>query len=372
MSAVLLFKYAESMGGGEIATLRWVRHFWNLGESIYLVINPDSPLVKELEERERAKVLLYRYGQEPTSRATILFFLLSWPWRLLVSYWWLRSMVRTHQVTALVLQNLHDKLLFSALGKRLGLRIIWIEHQSWEPSLPKHPLFRSLLQVSRQADQILVPSQFLANELRRYVQPAQLMVIRQAVPKLALPNKGEARRVLGIPQGMVVILTIGRLHLEKGIDLLLTAFEQIAPDHPAKLLIVGDGPERAACAEFVRLHQLTHQVTLTGYLQDYRPHLAAADIVVVASRRDNAPLALLEALEAGKAIIATRVGAIPELVGDAGILIPPEDVTSLATQLRELVVDATKREELSARARRRAARFDFSAQTEGLRNVFFS
>lgn len=138
------------------------------------------------------------------------------------------------------------------------------------------------------------------------------------------------RRALGLPRGPLVVYA-GRLARLKGLDLLLQAWPEVAAG--AHLCIVGDGEERdalqaqAAGLRGVRFH---------GPVADVAPLLRAADACVLPSRAEGLPLALLEGMSSGLAVVATAVGGIPEVIEDgrSGLLIQPEAPAALAEALR--------------------------------------
>ncbi|KAK47423.1 glycosyltransferase family 4 protein [Caballeronia sp. LZ029] len=157
------------------------------------------------------------------------------------------------------------------------------------------------------------------------------------------------------------IVCVAGMYRRKGIADLLQAFalvrEQSASEREfmsePHLYLVGDGPERASmealAAEF-GIAEVTH---FTGFVADARPYLASADIFALLSREDPGPLVIAEAREAGCAIVATRVGGIPEMLDDgaAGVLVTAGDIEQAAAKLRWLLLDRQARGQLAARAR---------------------
>ncbi|HEX6792032.1 MAG TPA: glycosyltransferase family 4 protein [Candidatus Krumholzibacteria bacterium] len=149
---------------------------------------------------------------------------------------------------------------------------------------------------------------------------------------------GEARERLGIANDGRIVVCVSRLSHEKGIDVLVDAFARMQ-DAGARLFVVGDGVERDALAQRARERGAGASITFAGT----RPHdeipwwLAAADVVVLASRHEGMPNAVLEALASGRPVVATAVGGTRELVTDPalGRLVPPEDVDALAGALRD-------------------------------------
>jgi len=133
-------------------------------------------------------------------------------------------------------------------------------------------------------------------------------------------------------------LGVGRLVHEKGFDLLIDAMGMLNVDERTELVIVGSGPDRHALADRaakaqVSLH-LPGAVPPTELVKWYRRAL----IVVVPSRREGFGLVAAEAAATGRAVVGTKVGALPTLIkhGQSGLLIEPDDAQALATALREV------------------------------------
>ena len=156
------------------------------------------------------------------------------------------------------------------------------------------------------------------------------------------------------------IVTVAGMYPRKGIDLVLRSFELLAAEHPtAHLHLVGDGPFRreyerqaaaTSCAERVHFH---------GFQRDVGSFLRAADVFVLASRRDPFPLVVLEAREAGCAVVASDVDGIPEACdgGRAGWLFPVGDVPALSGALSRLLADQQVLAQWRRAARSSLARF---------------
>lgn len=139
------------------------------------------------------------------------------------------------------------------------------------------------------------------------------------------------------------IIFVGGQHPRKGLPDLFAAFNMIHTKHPAaRLYIVGDGPYLDEYMKLVSLMECGTAVTFTGAQDDPFPFLLGADIFVLPSHADPAPLVLSEAREAGCAIVATEVDGIPELLecGKAGILVPARDPVELAQALGSLLENA--------------------------------
>jgi glycosyltransferase involved in cell wall biosynthesis len=143
-----------------------------------------------------------------------------------------------------------------------------------------------------------------------------------------------------------IVLAIGRLTPQKNFQLLLDAASgwRGGEDHPL-LLIAGVGAEEAALKARIKSERLPAR--LLGYREDIPELLAAADVVVISSRWEARPLVAQEALRAGVPVVATAVGGLPELLGDAAVLVPPGDATALAAAVSSLLADPARRAELA-------------------------
>lgn len=148
---------------------------------------------------------------------------------------------------------------------------------------------------------------------------------------------------LGIPPGSRVLLGIGRLDPQKGFDDLLTAFSGLATEHnTAHLLIAGEGPQRRALEAARDALGLTDRIHLPGRQDDIPGLLGASEIFVLASRWEGMPNVVLEAMAAGKPIVATTVEGIGELLleGESGLLVPPESPALLQGAIERFLSDS--------------------------------
>jgi glycosyltransferase involved in cell wall biosynthesis len=156
------------------------------------------------------------------------------------------------------------------------------------------------------------------------------------------------RRRLGLPDGVLAIYT-GRLSPEKRILLLAKTWPQFRQYHPqATLVVVGDGPEGAALRE-----SGADGVVCAGAQSNVAPYLQAADLFVMPSVSEGFSLSTLEALACALPVVATTVGAIPELVADPqmGRLVAPDDMTAFVAALCKLFACQDAWPQMGAQAR---------------------
>ena len=158
--------------------------------------------------------------------------------------------------------------------------------------------------------------------------------------------------------GAPLIGFVGRLTGQKGVDVLLNAFAIVHRALPtARLLLIGDGPQRDALAALAGGLQISAAVHFAGWREDARAQMAALNVLAIASRWEGFGLVTLEAMQAGVAVVASRVSALPEIVldGETGLLVPAANAAKLAAALLALLQDPQRAMQLGENGRLRAA-----------------
>jgi glycosyltransferase involved in cell wall biosynthesis len=228
--------------------------------------------------------------------------------------------------------------------------------------LPWFGLLARLL--DRSCERVIVPSRHLAAFTARWdgtpreklrVIPHGIRVDLFARAAADAARRTRRRAAWGFPADACVIGCVARLHPSKDHPTLLRAFARLQRDVPtARLVLVGDGPLRARLERCARewLGDGVAGVRFAGNEPDAAGAHAGLDIAVLATRREGFGLAALEAMAAGRPLIATRAGALPELVrdGETGLLVPPGDSGALTEALLHLTRDPARRARLGARA----------------------
>jgi len=181
-------------------------------------------------------------------------------------------------------------------------------------------------------------------------------------PEITQPRA--LREQLGVTGTSRMILAVGRLSAEKGHINLVRAVARLCLDHPehdARLVVVGDGPERASLSLAARSLGLGDRLILTGQVSDPRPYYLAADVMALPSLIEGSPNVLLEAMAAGLPIVATRVGGVPEIISDGltGLLAEPADFESFSSALN-LVLSNTGLSRTLAQNARAVARTSYA------------
>lgn len=192
--------------------------------------------------------------------------------------------------------------------------------------------------------------------LRRTGLPAsRVRVIHNGIDAGAWAGDGDAR--LGVRQERAIGADelvggfIGRLHPDKGTDVLMRAWERLGGAAP-RLLIAGDGPMQEELLAWVRTRARAEWL---GHVNDVHAVVSAVDFLVMPSRTEGLPVAALEAMAAGLPVVASRAGGLAELVvdGQTGLLVPPEAPDALADAVRTLSNDAELRHRMGQAGRAR-------------------
>ena len=174
-------------------------------------------------------------------------------------------------------------------------------------------------------------------------------------PLVAAPaRRGELRRELGLPPGAPLVGIVARLAPVKAHEVFLAAAKAMAPVRPdIVFLIVGDGQRRAELETAARASGLGDRVRFLGWRADLDRLYADLDIVVLTSKNEGSPVALIEAMAAGRPVVSTRAGGVEDVVtdGETGVVVPIGDAPAVARAVVDLLEDPARAARLGAAAR---------------------
>jgi glycosyltransferase involved in cell wall biosynthesis len=210
------------------------------------------------------------------------------------------------------------------------------------------------------ADAVVTTCRPFADELAHAgIDRQRITVVHNAAAGTAPMDRRSARALLGLDDAPLIV-AVGRLSREKGHDVLIDAcasLQRMSRDAPT-LLIAGEGPEHDRLAARARRRGI--KLRLDGFQASIAPYYAAADVFVLPSRSEGSPNVLLEAMAAGRPIVATSVGGVPEIASCGEVqLVPPDQPMALANAVAQVFSSPVLADRLGRRARRRA--FDFTA-----------
>jgi glycosyltransferase involved in cell wall biosynthesis len=222
--------------------------------------------------------------------------------------------------------------------------------------------------TGRFSDAIVVPSAWAGGQLVAHERvPRRLIrVIPNGAPEVRrIRGRDEVRAELGLDRGDVVVAVAAMLRPEKAHDVAVAALARLQADRPGlKLLLLGAGPTgdeagtRPALEEQARQLGIADRLVFAGRRSDVVDLVAAADVALLPSARENLPLAVLEYMESGTPVVATTVGGVPELVQDGvhALLVAPGDAAAMAAAIARVLDDpaAAAVRAVAARERRRS------------------
>jgi glycosyltransferase involved in cell wall biosynthesis len=186
-------------------------------------------------------------------------------------------------------------------------------------------------------------------------------------------NQVEKRRSLGLDQNGKVIGFIGWLLPIKGPEYLIKAMEFVWPEHPeASLVFLGKGDlDVDLRAQALRMNA-NGRIKFLGWREDINEIMPIFDMLVLPSLNEGMGRVLVEAMAAGKPVVASRVGGIPDLVihGKTGFLVPPADEKALADGIKKLLDDPEKAWEMGQQGRKLCQQFSLEAMIEKLDDLY--
>lgn len=238
---------------------------------------------------------------------------------------------------------------------------------------PKRNLFRRLVLPAAKA--VIVPSERLESIARSvWCQSAgKVRRIPNGIDVSAYGRPAEVGAIPGLPaqDGLPVIGTLAGLRPVKNLPRLVRTFAR--QPVPARLVIVGEGPERAAIeAEAARLCA-ADRVLLPGFLPEPHRYLGLFDVFALSSESEQFPISVIEAMAAGLPVVATDVGDVRAMVADENRdwIVPADDEDALAARLASLLADPGRRGAIgAANARKAASCFDETAMISAYAEIY--
>jgi glycosyltransferase involved in cell wall biosynthesis len=290
-------------------------------------------------------------------------------WRRLAAY------LRRERVDVLHAHMFGSNVWGTIIGRLAGVPVVIAHEHTWSfQGAPLRRLFDREL-IGRFSDAFVSVSR---EDRRKMIEieriPAERirLIANGITPEAPTPGR-DLRAELGLGSGPV-IGAVGALRAQKAYDVLIRAVADLRAGCPGlRVLIAGDGAEEARLKVSIGELGLQETVLLLGRRLDVADVLAALDIAVCSSRFEGSPLAVMEYMEAGLPIVATRVGGVPDLIDDGvhGLLVEPEDPAALAGAVRSLLEDRERARAMGARAReRRRSEFDLDVMVHNIEALY--
>jgi glycosyltransferase involved in cell wall biosynthesis len=206
------------------------------------------------------------------------------------------------------------------------------------------------------------------------ISPETAIFVPNGIPALPPPSGRDVRAELGIGAADPVVTTVGFLRRPKAMDVLIEGAARIAPRFPGlRVLIVGEGADRPVYEALIDRLGVQRTVKLLGLRSDVPDLLAASDVAVLSTNSEGSPLSVMEYMDAGLPVVATRVGGIPDLIdhGVQGLLVDPQDPVGLGDAIARVLSDPEEARHMGERGRERRRReFDIDVMVENLQNLY--
>jgi glycosyltransferase involved in cell wall biosynthesis len=299
----------------------------------------------------------------------------AWDWRVVTEA---LAVCKRERVTVWHGHDYKTNALGLLLRRFWPMRLVTTVH-GWVRHTRRTPLYYRIDQIClpRYERVICVSDDLLESCLAAGV-PAKNCVLLEngidAVEYTRQRSAAEAKAALGLPPDGLVVGAVGRLSGEKGFDVLIRSTHAlVSRGLDVRLVVVGEGSERANLERLIRELNLTDRVRLAGWQPDVRGHFEAMDVFALSSLREGLPNVLLEAMALEVPVVSTRVNGVPRLVQDGrnGFLVNAGDQDALTTALAGLLTNPALRELFRAAGRRTVeTRYSFATRMQRLKRLY--
>lgn len=286
------------------------------------------------------------------------------------------SLMRRGEVDVLHAHKFGSNVWAALLGRAAGVPVIVTHEHTW--SYEGDPVRRFLDRelIARRSDAFIAVSR---EDRRRMIEiegirPEDITFVPNGIPAQPIGQGAQVRQELGIEAGAPVVGAVSGLRAQKALDVLIRAAGLLSARVPgARVLIAGEGAERPRLEALVAELELEEVVTFLGARSDVPDVLDAVDVAVSTSTYEGSPLALMECMAAGRPVVATRVGGVPDLIehGEHGLLVEPDDPAAVTAALAELLEAPERAAEMGRRGRERQAReFDLDVMSRTIEKLY--
>ena len=372
---LVVSSYLPNLGGLQSVTSALAQELAKQGHDVRVLTQryprtlPAREIVNDIPV-ERLLFLVPRLETLRVGRADLFFAALFYfPVSLARMTWllwrWKPEVVNLHFVGA--------PAIFVLLAARLfGFPLVVSLHGDDVEGLPHRDSFqrRVLIRILRRAVRVTACSGYL---LKKACEIEPLCQTKGTVIYNGIDLDRIADPVAPVRRNVFVLMACARLVPKKGFDVLLAALAQLPKSRAFTLHLIGDGPERCALESATQRLGVTEAVKFFGWLERTAivREMQTCDLFLIPSRQEPFGMVALEAMAAGKPILATCVGGLPEVLADAdALLVPPEDVNALARGIQEMQARLAADPSFGARNRAVAARFSLSRMVEAYARVY--
>lgn len=337
---ILHTEWSNGWGGQEQRIILECRKAVERGHEVLIACQPGSGILAKAQQAGLPTVIVrMRSGYDPLAMLQ------------------LALLIRSRQIDVVNTHSGKDTWLGSLAARLAGARLL-VRTRHLSVPLSTSPLNF----VHRMADGIVTTGETIRQELisrnrlpaERIVSIATGVAVRRFDPQVV--DASAVRRELGLAAELRIVTMVAVLRSMKRHDLFVEAARTLSERFPAAhFLIVGDGPGREGIAALIRAAGLEERITMTGYRQDVEAVMAASDVVVLTSdRNEGVPQSLSQAMAMAKPVVAAPVGSTAELVRheETGLMAACGDASSFAAAIARLLDDPDLGQRLGEAARR--------------------
>lgn len=319
MNILFLNRYRGAhLYGVERWMLRMAGELTARGHKVHLACKSDTQLQQTARDRQ---ILVWPLVERYT---------LAW-----LSFFRLRDILRRQAIDVVCVKTWKEVFLATIAGRGLGIRIFCRRGNNGDIQ----NRIRHRLAVTLCRPQIIAPSAALAREFSAipWMPGHPIHVVPHGVEMNACRN---ITAQPGLPACRCRFVFVGRLSAVKGVDVLLRAWPKVLVRAPGCRLLMVGGHEDADYAAMARDLGIADSIDFVGYQADVKPWIAAAQVLVLPSRREGGGIVALEAMALGLPVIGSDVGGIPEHVqqGQTGVIVPVADDVALAAAMADLAL----------------------------------
>jgi glycosyltransferase involved in cell wall biosynthesis len=291
--------------------------------------------------------------------------------------WWpLVRVLRRERVDVIHAHKFGSNIWGVIFGRVFGVPVVVTHEHGWAFEGRRIKMFLDRELIARGSNAFIAVSR---EDRRRMIEieridPKTAVFVPNGIPPLPPASQRDVRAELGIGADDPVVVSVGFLRRPKTMDVLIEAVARIAPRFPGlKVLIVGEGADRPIYESLIERLGATETIKLLGLRSDVPDLLAASDVAVLSTDSEGSPLSVMEYMDAGLPVVATRVGGIPDLIDDGveGLLVEGQDPEGLGNSIARLLSDPAEARRMGERARERRRReFDIDVMVANLEALY--
>jgi len=299
----------------------------------------------------------------------------AWDWRVATG---MLALCKRERVTVWHGHDYKTNALGLLLKRFWPMRLVTTVH-GWVRHTRRTPLYYRIDQLClpRYERVICVSDDLLESCLAAGVPAKNCVLLENGIDATEYTRRrsvSEAKAALGLPTEGLVVGAVGRLSAEKGFDVLIRSLHAlVARGLDVRVVIVGEGDERASLERLAGELGLADRVRLAGWQADVRGYFEAMDVFALSSLREGLPNVLLEAMALEVPVVSTRVNGVPRLIQDGhnGFLVSAGDINGLTAALTALLSNANLRDVFRAEGRRTVeTRYSFATRMNRLKRLY--